>query len=240
MSVSFAYQRKRALIIGINEYPHDPLHYCVNDATDLKTTLQRINFDVTLGLNVNFSEFSRTIDTFANTIQRNDLVLFYFAGHGKQMEDQNYLLPLDYHYDHGGHERDYITHHAINVQHITKKIDDRKCRTTIYIFDCCRFLVRTGAINPNQGVISMNVPLETFIVYTCVPGKAIQEETGNNRNGSFIQNFLKHIETSGKDIEEIMRNVARDVNIQTGGAQLPYRTSSLTDKVCLVTNNEQG
>jgi uncharacterized caspase-like protein len=240
MSASVTYQRKRALIIGINEYPRDSLQYCINDATDLKEALQRIKFDVTAGINCNRNEFYHIVDTFVGTIKRNDLVLFYFAGHGKQMGDQNYLLPSDYNYDYRGHERDYIANHAINVQYITQKIDHIKCRVTIYIFDCCRKLIKTRATNATQGLLPMNAPSQTLIVFACAPGKAVQDETQNNRNGSFIQNLLKYIIIPNKDVEEIMRNVAGDVNLQTGGFQLPYRTSSLTEKVCLVASSDQG
>jgi uncharacterized caspase-like protein len=234
------YQRKRALIIGIDKYRRDPLNYCINDATDLKTTLERINFQISSGENCNLSEFYDIVNTFANTIQDDDLVLFYFAGHGQQNQDDNYLLPSDYDYDYQGHERDYIVDHAINVKYIMKKIDDSKCRVTIYLFDCCRNFVKMRAINANQGLLPMYAPLQTLIVFACAPGKAVQDETRNNRNGSFIENLLKYIATPNRDIEEIMKDVARDVNSQTGYFQLPYRTSSLTDKVFLVTNNDQG
>jgi uncharacterized caspase-like protein len=240
MASSIAYQRKHALIIGINKYPCDSLKYCINDAIDLKTTLQRIGFDVSLGVDCDLQEFYHKTNTFAETIQRNDLVLFYFAGHGKQMEDENYLLPSDYDYDQRGHERDYIANHAINVKYIMKEIGDRKCRITIYLFDCCRHLVKIRATNAKQGLLPMHAPLQTLIVYACAPGKAVQDETRNNRNGCFIENLLKYIPVPNKDIEEIMKDVARDVNLQTGGHQLPYRTSSLTDKVFLVANNDQG
>jgi uncharacterized caspase-like protein len=240
MTSSVIYRNKRALIIGINSYAVDPLLYCINDATDLKTTLRDINFDVSLALNCKLVEFYDTVDTFAKTIQRDDLALFYFAGHGKQMEDHNYLIPSDYCYDYRGLERDYISQHALNVKYIMKKIDDRKCRVTIYLFDCCRNFVKLRAMNANQGLLSMNAPSQTLIVYACAPGNAVQDETRNNRNGSFIENLLKYIATPNKDIEEIMKDVARSVHLQTIGFQLPYRTSSLTESVYLFTNRSQG
>jgi uncharacterized caspase-like protein len=95
MALPVVYQQKRALVIGINDYLRDPLKYCINDATDLTTALQNINFGVSLRENCNRREFYNIVDTFANTIQRDDLVLFYFAGHGKQNEDENYLLLSD-------------------------------------------------------------------------------------------------------------------------------------------------
>jgi uncharacterized caspase-like protein len=206
----------------------------------LKTALQCINFNVSLRRDCNLRKFYHIVDSFAKTIQQNDLVLFYFAGHGKQNEDDNYLLPSDYNYDHRGRERDYIAKHAINVKYIMKKIDDTKCRIAIYLFDCCRYLVKNRADNANQGLLPMHAPLQTLIVFACAPGKQVQDETRNNRNASFIENLLKYIATPDKDIEEIMKDIARDVNLQTDGFQLPYRTSSLTDKVFLVTNNNQG
>ncbi|CAF5077926.1 unnamed protein product, partial [Rotaria sp. Silwood1] len=93
------YRRNRALLIGVNKYRRDPLQYCVNDAEDLSTNLRFIDFDITLELNCAVNQFYKIIDRFVDTIQHDDLVLFYFAGHGKQSEDENYLLPLDYDYN---------------------------------------------------------------------------------------------------------------------------------------------
>ncbi|CAF1373574.1 unnamed protein product [Adineta steineri] len=241
MASSVGYKRKIALVIGINQYPHDSLEYCINDANDLADTLQGIDFEITLGIDCELIEFKNKIDTFIKTIERNDLVLFYFAGHGKQNEDENYLLPSDYNYDDSGHDSNYIINNGINVQFIMTKIEEKECRTTIYLFDCCRSKIkRTRDLDNKQGLSSVNAPDQTLIVYACAPGKAVLDETKNNKNGSFIENLLKHIFTPDKDIEEIMRNVASDVYQQTTGSQLPYRTSSLIDKVYLVTNNNQA
>ncbi|CAF1270042.1 unnamed protein product [Adineta steineri] len=240
MALPIGYKRKIGLVIGINQYPRDSLQYCINDATDLSNTLQSVGFQISLGLDCNLNEFLNKIDTFIKTIQPDDLVLFYFAGHGKQNDDENYLLPSDYKYNNRGHERDYIRNNAINVKYIMGEIEDKKCRITIYLFDCCRSKIRTRDPNSKQGLLSMNTPDQTLIVFACAPGKAVLDETKNNKNGCFIENLLKHISTSDKDIEEVMRNVAGDVYRQTRGFQLPFRTSSLIDKVYLVTDNKQG
>jgi uncharacterized caspase-like protein len=240
-----AYRRKRGLIIGINKYLRnsDSLQYCINDATDLNTTLQHIGFETSLELDCNYNELKNKIDEFAKKIERDDLVLFYFAGHGKQNEDENYLLPSDYDYDYLGDEHDYIVNHAINVKYIMKKIDSRKCRITIYLFDCCRLKTktRTRAMPPeNQGLAPIAAKLQTLVVFACAPGEATLDETWNNRNGSFIENLLNNITTPDKDIEEIMKKVAGAVNQQTSGVQLLYRTSSLLGEVYLVTKNNRG
>ena len=240
MAAPIAYQRKRALIIGINNYRHDPLIYCLNDATDLAVTLRRMDFNLVLRKDCKLVEFYKIIDQFAATIQPDDLVLFYFAGHGKQCEKENYLLPSDYDYDYRGHERDYIPNHAINAKYVMKKIDDQKCRVTIHLFDCCRNFVRLRATNISQGLLPMHAQLQSLIVFACAPGKSVQDETRNNKNGSFMENLLMHIVTPNKDIEEIMKDVADNVYLQTGGFQLPYRTSSIIGKLFLVGSANQG
>ncbi|CAF1315101.1 unnamed protein product [Adineta steineri] len=239
MTSSVGYKRKIGLVIGINQYPRDSLQYCINDATDLTNTLQSIGFQITLGKDCDLIKFRNIIDTFIKTIERDDLVLFYYAGHGKQNEDENYLLPSDYNYDYSGHERDYIVNNGVNVKYIMNKIEDKICRITIYLFDCCRSKIRTRDPDGKQGLSSINAPAQTLIVFACAPGKAVLDETKNNKNGSFIENLLKHISTPDKDIDEVMKIVAGDVNRQTFGFQLPYRTSSLIDLVYLVTNNNQ-
>ena len=182
-----------------------------------------------------YDQFKAEIDLFAKTITHEDLVLFYFAGHGKQSEDENFLLPSDYDYDYSDHEYNYIFQHAINVKYIMKKIDDRKCRYTIYLFDCCRVKakIKTRETDAKQGLGSIIPKLQTLVVFACAPGEAALDETWNNRNGSFIENLLKHITKPDKDIEEIMKKVATDVNRQTRNTQLPHRMSSLIDEVYL-------
>jgi uncharacterized caspase-like protein len=186
MASNITYQRKRALVVGINKYPRNPLNYCLNDAKDFSKVLQRIGFEVSLGINCNRSEFLDITESFVGSIQRTDLTLFYFAGHGKQNQDNNYLLLSDYDYDYSTTEDNYIVKHGINAQYIMKQIDDRQCRITIYLFDCCRNNVKTRAMGVNQGLLPMYGPSETFIGYSCGPGKAALDETKNGRNGIFI------------------------------------------------------
>ncbi|CAF0769653.1 unnamed protein product [Adineta steineri] len=90
-----------------------------------------------------------------------------------------------------------------------------------------------------QGLSSMNAPSETVIAFSCAAGEATLDETGNNRNGIFTENLLKYITMPNKDIEELLKNVSRDVKQQTGGYQKPYRTSSLTEDVFLVTKRSR-
>ncbi|CAF4592294.1 unnamed protein product, partial [Rotaria sp. Silwood2] len=239
MALAVPYLRKRALIIGINSYSKDPLKCCINDAEDLKTTLEHVEFTASLGRDCNRDEFYGMVNTFVSGIERTDLTLFYFAGHGKQNNNENYLLPSDYDYDYRGSERDYIAEHAINAQYIMKKIDDKRCRITVLIFDCCRKPVRDRGPNL-QGLSAMHASSHTFIAFSCAPGKTALDETTNGRNSIFTGSLLNHISTPHAHIEDIFLNVASEVQLQSGGFQRPFRSTDLAEKVYLVTNNVSG
>ena len=240
MASRIVFKRKLALVIGINEYPREPLKYCINDAIDLNGALIDINFDVFYIENCNYRKFRKKIKSFASQIQPNDLVLFYFAGHGKQNENENYLLPSDYDYDNGRLERDYIAEHAIDVKYIRHQIDYRNASVTIYFFDCCRNFIRTRSMNADQGLLPVTPASRSLVVFACAPGKAVQDETRNDRNGSFMENLLKYIAMAHLDVEEIIQLVSENVKSQTNNFQEPHRMSNLDGKVFLATNKDTG
>ncbi len=80
-------RNKLALVIGINEYEaRNQLKNPVNDATDMADILRRIDFDVKELFNATYDAMTALLDTFVESIRSNDMVLFYFAGHGHQWE----------------------------------------------------------------------------------------------------------------------------------------------------------
>ena len=83
----FKSRRKVALVIGIGTYDHiEGLENPENDANDMSDALQSIDFIVTKKLNVQRREMRHVIIDFEESIKPEDMVLFYFAGHGAQWE----------------------------------------------------------------------------------------------------------------------------------------------------------
>jgi uncharacterized caspase-like protein len=106
-------QRKIALAIGNNEYQTTRLSNCVNDAIDLSNELKKIGFIVTTRTNLNYEAMDKAIRSFVASIQSNDIVLFFFAGHGVQWEDQNFMIPCD---ENQMDEESDLKYRAINAQ----------------------------------------------------------------------------------------------------------------------------
>ncbi|CAF1418384.1 unnamed protein product [Adineta ricciae] len=89
--------QKLALIIGNGNYRRskNQLSQSIINAVELSTILKRMNFNITLYIDVRTSEeLSENVKKFAHNIKDNDLVVFYYSGHANQVNNQNYLIPI--------------------------------------------------------------------------------------------------------------------------------------------------
>jgi uncharacterized caspase-like protein len=222
-------RRKIALLIGNNQYKRSPLSNCVNDATDLSNELKRIGFYVTKSTDLIHEEMEKRIRQFANSIMSGDIVLFFYAGHGVQWEDQNYLIPCDN--DRIENPIDY-RYRATNAQHILESMADKKPFVIIYLLDCCReyclpSMARNRGINLSRGMAPMSAVAGSLVAFACAPGKIAGDKALNGRNGVFTYHLLQHITKPGEEILNLMRDVTDGVANETNETQLPYLTSAL-------------
>lgn len=85
-----------ALVIGIADYTEiGSLNNTVNDAKLISGTLAKIGFDVTELYNATSDQMRQAIDDFAFRSETADLALIYYAGHGVEVQGENFLLPVD-------------------------------------------------------------------------------------------------------------------------------------------------
>lgn len=239
MTHSTHQSRKLALIIGINNYPgNSKLDYCINDANDVAAKLRSIQFHVTLGIDCNIDEFNRLINEFISLIQPGDLILFYFAGHGCQFEEKNFLLPAGYSYDSCISQRRYIKKNSVNAQDILHQIETREPRATIIILDCCRTYVKNRSMNTQQGLTSIRGSSEFLFAFSCGYGQVAIEKTLNNRNGIFAGYLLRYLTMPHLDMATILERVTKDM--KSKGFPLPCCSSCLTEKIYLATDDIEG
>jgi hypothetical protein len=94
---TYAYADKRvALVVGNAQCAHtSALPNPRNDAQDIADLLKKIGFDVTVGYDLNQASFARVIDEFARTLEGADVGLFFYAGHGVQINEKNYLVSTE-------------------------------------------------------------------------------------------------------------------------------------------------
>lgn len=125
---------KKALIVGIDDYPKHPLNGCVNDANAISTILETNgdgspNFDVKIitspNLVVSRSTLREAIESlFAGD---SDMALFYFSGHGYIKSTGGYLVTTDAKkYDEG-----------VSMDDILSLANNSQAKNKIVVLDCC-------------------------------------------------------------------------------------------------------
>ena len=229
---------KRALTIGINNYPNgNKLNHCIVDATDVKTKLESIEFDVMLGTDCNKDQFDWLVNRFIAQIQARALILIYFAGHGVQFNGKNLLLPAGYTHNSNKNQQEYIEKNSIDAQNILQKIQARKPYATVFILDCCRFHMKTRDRNEQLRLEAMRGS-ECFIVFSCGSGQGAIDDTLNGRNGAFVGYLLKYLAEPKLDIVTILEKVTKDITSK--GFPSPWYSSCLTNKIYLAAGGSEG
>lgn len=129
--------KKLALVIGNGNYSkhQNKLQYSVEDTFAIADLLSNIDFNVTQYSNVGQSMMKKIVD-FTSSINDGDLVLFYYCGHGYQVNGKNFLIPVDDDQIESDIEIEDI---CVNVRSILKRLVERnQSNATIFIADCSR------------------------------------------------------------------------------------------------------
>jgi formylglycine-generating enzyme required for sulfatase activity len=234
-SAGFA-EKRLALVIGNAGYRDaGRLANPVNDAQDLAGALTRLQFEVTLEKDLTLAKFSRAITDFAAKARGADVALFYFSGHGLQLNGVNYLMPVDAKLE---NEFD-VKLQTISAQDVVEVLE-RAARMTLVLLDACRDnpiaerLFNTLYAGGRSGAVGKGLARmpdrasETLIVYAAEAGKVAQD--GMARNSPFAAAMLKHIEEPGLEVELMLKRVTADVLEATAKKQQPERVSHLVSE----------
>jgi uncharacterized caspase-like protein len=230
--------RKLALIIGNNDYSNGPLKNCVNDATCLAHVLKQVkNCQVELKKNLKSDDMYECIKDFTASINGNDFVIFFFAGHGMQWGDQNFLLPCDNAKIKSGND---MQRYAINAQEVVNKMAEMNPHIVLFLLDCCRSYwmpEQSSNRGTNQQALrlqQMKAPRQTLIAFACAAGEVVSDQYEASTNGLFTKYLIKHITTPGVHIETVLLKVAKDVATNTHDLQRLNRVSDLISEIYLV------
>src|SRR5579863_4337380 len=182
--------RRVALVIGNRAYPRKPLVNSVNDARDLGALLQdQLGFRTTVKTDLNQEGMVRAVEDFLSQVQAGDIALFYYAGHGMQIDGENLLLPTDF------DATDDIAAmiHAYQANQISGRLQARGARMAIVILDACRDNpFRSGRSDSGGGLTGM-FGSGAFIAFAAAEGKTA-EDNPRDRNGLFTKHLLAELD----------------------------------------------
>ena len=218
-----------ALVIGNSAYENVPrLTNPSNDASDVAAKLKALGFEVVEGIDLGKRDMEKRIRTFAAALSGADVGLFYYAGHGLQVDQRNFLAPIDAQLK---SESD-LDFEAVQLDLVLKNMV-RNASTSIVFLDACRDnplaanLAQVGrSLDVGRGLARVEAAASMMIVYATEPGKVALDGTG--RNSPFTGALLRHIDTEGASISDVMIAVRNDVLSETSGKQRPFESASLT------------
>jgi hypothetical protein len=212
---ALAYDDRVALVIGNDNYPGEQLKNAVNDARAVQKTLQDLGFKVVFRPNADITAMRGAAVDFAKMLDGATAAVFYYAGHGIQYRDKNYLIPIDAKLT----SEPEIVYHALEVGQILDSMEDAKVRYKFVILDACRN-------NPFRNVFTSSglakisrVPPGTIISYAAAAGAVAQD--GDGENGLFTKHLLREIRNPNNQAALVFQNIGSAVGQESGSKQIP-------------------
>ncbi|WP_420971555.1 caspase family protein [Bradyrhizobium sp. B120] len=223
-----------ALVLGNSHYQAVPvLGNPANDAADVATALRSIGFDVIEQRDGTRDAMANAVRDFSKRLSGADVALFFYAGHGLQMNGENYLVPVDAKIETPADVR----FNTMNLTDIQQEMEGAG-RANIIILDACRNnpflekLARSARAAPTRGLGRIDATGQgSLIVYSTQPNNVALD--GSGRNSPFTAALLKHIATPGIEVRQMLSRVRGDVLAATSQQQTPWDSSSLVGDVYL-------
>lgn len=204
-----------ALVIG-NDYDGESgkLQNPVNDADDMRKTLTKLGFEVMGDNQQNLEDMNALVREFGDRLRPGMVGLFYFAGHGMQINGQNYLVPAQS----GIQREDEVPFRALAVDQILAKMGKNKTGLNLMMLDACRDNPFARSFrSTTTGLAKMEAPSGTLISYAAKPGTRSIDGTGHN--GLYTSVLLKYLPIQGMPIEQMLKKVGTEVRQRSGDQQ---------------------
>ncbi len=217
-------EKRLALVIGNSNYSNGvSLKNPVNDANLIEGTLKQLGFDVIKSLNVDKAAMENSIREFSRQMSNYNVALFYYAGHGIQVDGINYLIPIDAKLE----NKNECSWEAVAVNRVTDEFGKHETNTNIVILDACRNNpFRSWVRGPEQGFKAMGTINGTIISFATSEGATAADGTG--ANGLYTEELVKQM-VIPQTIEYVFKRTRSNVQTRSNGQQTPMEWTYLTN-----------
>ena len=216
MAGAVAAERRVALVIGNNDYQNVPkLEKAVNDAKAVSQALNKIGFEVMYLPNAGQKKMNQAVNEFAQRIAGGGIGVFFFAGHGLQINNQNFLLPIDIDAPKGPND---VDDQAISLVRLQDKLADAKAKFSLLVIDACRdnpLPKKAGrSLGGSLGLAQPASPNGQIVLFSAGANQQALDklnDTDSNPNGLFTREFLPMISTPGVSAADALKKVRTTV-----------------------------
>jgi formylglycine-generating enzyme required for sulfatase activity len=223
---ALAMETRIALVIGNSEYASGPLPNPANDAKLMADSLSALGFEVIARRNADQITMKRAIQEFGARLEKGGpgaVGLFYYAGHGVQLNGRNYLIPTTARIDREGD----VEIEAVSADWVIEQMRYARNGLNIVILDACRNNPFTRSMrSADRGLATMDAPAGILIAYSTAPGAVAAD--GSGRNSPYTEALTQAMRNLHEPVEQVFKHVRVGVMGATSGKQVPWESSSLT------------
>ena len=222
-----------ALVVGNAAYAHVPdLANPLNDAADIGAALENLGFAVTRLENAGYDALRKELRAFRRKASKARVAVVFYAGHGIEVNNQNFLVPVD-----AGLQTDGdVEYEAVSVDLVMGAVQGAS-EFRLVVLDACRENPFAAKMRREKGLtrsigrgLARVEPTggSTLLAYSAKPGTTAKDGWG--RNSPYASALLRYLHEPGLEVGLLFRNVRDAVYESTGGEQEPFAYGSLSAK----------
>lgn len=229
--------KRVALVVGNARYTGVPvLVNTLNDAEDVCKTLRELKFEVTCAKDLrNRREFKRTVQDFTSKLGPGKAGLFYYAGHGLQIDGENYLVPTEAPIE----KKEDVEDETISMRYVMTALEEARSDFNLIILDACRNspFTRGFTRSVGRGLAPVSeTPTGSLVLYSTAANDTASDGPSGQRNSPFTKHLLANMKVPGMTVETMVKKVSAGVQTDTqkltGKRQVPFSYGSFTGDFC--------
>lgn len=230
-------QQRVAFLVGNSDYEHaTALRNPTRDVDLIGETLKGLDFTVSMHKDLTRSQIGKELGSFLKENKGADVTLFYFAGHGMQYENQNFLLGVDAKLE---SEFDIETE-ALDLQRVLRQLK-KSSKASLVFIDACRDnpladQFYKSNFSETRALMTRGLaPLQSsyngaMITFSAAPGQVAYD---GDENSAFAASLARHLPSENVEVLSLMKRVIRDVKSGSDNKQVPMVSNDLTTEIYL-------
>ena len=207
-----------ALVIGNAEYRETSARLVnpVKDARAVRDVLEELGFLVTFEEDADKVKMERAAQSFVSAIRPGAVAVFYYAGHGMELDGRNYLAPVE-----ASTRWDSILtrNKSFLANEVQERMEEKGAAQRILILDACRDNPFDGRSLGRGGGGAM-APRGGLVAYVAGAGQVAADD------GRYAARLVEALRVPGLSLDAVFTRVGRQIESSSGGRQTPARYSS--------------
>ncbi len=232
---------KIALVIGNDDYEYSSLSNPIKDAKQVYNSLKKVDFKAQLKTNLTQQEMDEALDEFYEELrdEPGSMGLLYYAGHGAQADNENYLIPID---NKKISKQSDLAYNAIPLSKIQTDMNNAKTYFNVLILDACRDNPYDGkdrSLRRGLAQQTLSTPPKTrglrknigsILAFSTASGEVASDDIGY---ADHLSKMLSKTNEEATRIDDLFRELTKKIQEKSNGEQTPWYNTSLTDVVYL-------